>query len=937
MTWKRDNETSMSMTLPYYPPLPVAPQSVSQATVDLCGAWAYQQPVLDRFARQPLDTDCVLDVPGEVVMQGLAYDPATGIALERVVTIPADWAGHAIRVRFEAVYSACAVWIDGRPVAQHMGGFTPFDIDITALAKPGTTLRLTLHVDNSSVADLLAFGTRYADHPLIGIPRKAFLYALPATHILGLGVSTLFRDNDYSRAVLRLEMDVSQSSDLDVSLIDPDGKETSLGKSPVSARDVVEFEVAGPRLWDTETPSLYTLKLGFGGALYERKIGFREFTVKDRRPHLNGQPILLRGVNHHETHPTTGRADTARWAETDVRLFRDANVNLLRTSHYPPTIELAEACDAAGMLLEVEAPVCFAFGQFSYMPEWDKLSKQQQDAMSDYVEAASLEMVAFYRSHPSVVIWSVANESHWAPPFARSSRAIRDADPNRVQTFNWWRLGEGCEDHVEIANHHYPNSGKVHAFADNSRPILFDEFAHLYCYNDRELATDPGLRHLWGGFLARQWEEIVALPNGAGGSIWAAVDDWFAVPQPGGGIEWHGYGEWGPIDGWRRLKPEYEDMKRAFDPLRVTMSEGETGDAIDAEIGNRFDFADLKEVEIEWRLGERSGGETIAGAPGSSASVQLPAPAPGECLELAARLPRLRYERVFRHSGAAATGAAVDAPVIPFAEERAKLTVGEWVIGPGADGLMFTHGEALDGSISLALVPRQPSRGQGVRNAKDDVPLDNAAGAWAVERIAVEDGRGIMSGRYDAAIGTFEFTGREDGSLVLSYEFVLSEKFKPLQFGVEIVSDKALGVLEWQSAEPCDLAATNPARGTGRALAWRDREAGADKTRSEQPDWPWAHDQTAFGTNDFCSTKRDVQRASLLDERGRGIAVRQPDGMHVRAQSRAEATHLLVLDFSGPGSEHFLSSFEEPVILKPGDRISGCVILEAANQPEDGG
>lgn len=925
------------MTLPHYPPLPVAFESVSQTVVDLCGAWAYQQPVLDRFARQPLDTARVLNVPGEVVMQGLAYDPSTGIALEREVAVPADWAGHVIRVRFEAVYSACEVWIDGQPVAQHVGGFTPFDVDITSIAKAGKTLRLTLHVDNSSAADLIAFGTRYADHPLIGIPRKTFLYVLPAICILGLGVSTQFQDGDYSHAVLRLDLDVSQTTDLDVSLTDPDGKQTSLGRTMVSASGVVEFDVPEPVLWDTETPSLYTLKLDFGGARYERRIGFREFTVKDRRPHLNGQPILLRGVNHHETHPTTGRANTARWAETDVRLFRDASVNLLRTSHYPPTIELAEACDAAGMLLEVEAPACFAFGQFSYMPEWDKLPRQQQDAMGDYIEAASLEMVAFYRSHPSVVIWSVANESHWCPPFARSSKAMREADPARVQTFNWWRLGEGCENYVEIANHHYPISGKVFEFGDNSRPILFDEFAHLYCYNDRELATDPGLRHLWGGFLARQWEEIVALPNGAGGSIWAAIDDWFAVPQPDGGIEWHGYGEWGPIDGWRRVKPEYDGMKRAFDPLHLTMTEVEADDAIDVDVENRFDFADLKDVEFVWKLGERSGRERVAGVPWARASFRLPAPAASQRLELVAQLPRLGYRRVFHHSGAAVAGTAVDASDIPFAEEGAILKSGDWTISPGPGGFAFSHRNELEGSVSLALVPRQMARGSGVRNPKDDVPLENAAGAWTVENTAVQGGRSVISGRYEYATGQFELTGREDGSLVLSYDFVLSEKFKPFQHGIEIVGNKALTVLEWQGTRKCDLDHTNPARGTGRALAWRDREAGADKTRSEEPDWPWAQDQTIFGTNDFCSTKRDVRRASLLDDKGRGIAVTNEDGMHVRAQSQKEAAHFLILGFSGPGSENFLASFEEPVIMKAGDRISGRVVLGATNQSERAG
>lgn len=931
-TTRRD---TVSMMLPHFPELPVSVPSVSQAVVDLCGSWAYQQPVIDRFAKVPLPAQEYLNVPGEVVMQGLAFDQSEGIALERDVAIPCDWEGHAIRMRFEAVYSTCEVWIDGQPVAQHTGGFTPFDVDITSFATPGQSLRLTLHVENNSIADLIAHGTRYADHPLIGISRKAFVYALPSTHILGLGVMTLFPDGDYERALLRLNLDVSKTADLDVSLIDPDGREMRLDKATVSDRGIADFDVKEPQLWDTETPRLYTLKLDFGGTRYERKFGFREFVIKDRRPHLNGQPIFLRGVNHHEVHPTTGRADTARWAETDVRLFRDANVNLIRTSHYPPTTELAAACDAHGMLLEVEAPVCFAFGQFDYMPQWDKLSEQKREAISDYIEAASLEMVAFYRSHPSVVIWSVANESYWAPPFARASKAIRSADPTRPQTFNWWKLDKACRDYVEIANHHYPDAGKVSDFADEPRSIQFDEFAHLYCYNDRELATDPGLRHLWGDFLARQWEEIVALPNGAGGSIWAAIDDWFAVPQLEGGVQWCGYGEWGPIDGWRRCKPEYDEMKRAFDPLRVTMMARVGGDMLDVEIENRFDFADLKEVELTWRCGAQSGLASAQGGPMGRASLELPAPMTGERLELKALLPRLGYERVFHHAGAVVAVDQESVTLSSFTKKDNQVSSGDWTIAASPEGFAFSHRGKLKGSMSLALIPRDFSRRQSVKSADDMVPLNNSVGPWTFESVIVQDGRCILSGHYDVAEGHFALVARTDGSLVLSYDFQLSDAIDPFQMGIQIVAESHLETLEWRSGKPCARDQSNPARGSGRAFAWRDRQLGADQQRAIAPSWPWAHDQTAFGTNDFCSTKRNVQWASLCSELGDGLSVANAEGMHVRAQSKPDATHLYALSFSGQGSEFFHSSFVEPVKRADGDHVTGSFVLTAINQPED--
>jgi hypothetical protein len=611
--------------------------------VDLCGPWRYAQPNFDETATRPVPEDQALNVPGEVVMQGLPYEAGKALVLEREITVPADWSGMARRIRFEAVYSSCTLFVDGVLVGAHLGGFTPFDLDISQHLKPGITVRLTLHVENDGIADLIGFGSRYADHPLVGIPRKAFVYALPHPHLLDLGVATLFHSGDYSRARLRLSLTASDHASVKIHLHAPDGAECLSVTRDIDQVTTLDFDIKAPVLWDTETPALYTLVLLFGGARYERRIGFREIAVHDRKLTLNGRPIRLRGVNHHETHPLTGRADTAKWAETDVRLFREAHVNCLRTSHYPPTIELVEACDRAGMLLEVEAPVCFAFGQFGYMPEWADLRQDSQADISEYIESASLEMVAFYRSNPSVVIWSVANESYWSPAFARSAAAIRAADPTRPLTYNWWKLDPACRDHVEIANSHYPDAGKVADFVTEPRPILFDEFAHLFCYNDRELATDPGLRHLWGGFLARQWDEIVALENGAGGAIWAAIDDWFAVPQPGGGHKWHGYGEWGPVDGWRRKKPEYEELRRAFDPAQVRLPKLVAGQPATVEIENRFDRADLSELDVNWRLGEWTGRARLVGGPGSRASFDIPAANAGDQIEIALALPRLDY------------------------------------------------------------------------------------------------------------------------------------------------------------------------------------------------------------------------------------------------------------------------------------------------------
>lgn len=115
----------------------------------------------------------------------------------------------------------------------------------------------------------------------------------------------------------------------------------------------------------------------------------------------------------------------------DVALFKAAHVNDIRTSHYPPVLELRDGCDRAGILVEVEAPICFALGSFGMTPRWETFNAATQKAASDHIRAVSLEMVAAHGLHPSVALWSVAHESQWCPPFERSSAAIKAADPTR--------------------------------------------------------------------------------------------------------------------------------------------------------------------------------------------------------------------------------------------------------------------------------------------------------------------------------------------------------------------------------------------------------------------------------------------------------------------------------------------------------------------------
>ena len=191
----------------------------------------------------------------------------------------------------------------------------------------------------------------------------------------------------------------------------------------------ISERIGNPLQWSAEKPNLYhlTIELRHGKTVLEtleREVGFRRIEILDRQLYVNGRRIKLAGACHHEFDPLTGRAATMRHAETDVRLMKGANLNLIRTSHYPPTSELLDAADRLGMYVEAEAPFCWVGGALDTSSNL-QATLTPTSAMIDYDHA-----------HPSILFWSLANESHFNPQFLASTRMCKELDPTRPTTFN---------------------------------------------------------------------------------------------------------------------------------------------------------------------------------------------------------------------------------------------------------------------------------------------------------------------------------------------------------------------------------------------------------------------------------------------------------------------------------------------------------------------
>jgi hypothetical protein len=416
-------------------------------------------------------------------------------------------------------------------------------------------------------------------------------------------------------------------------------------------RYLASLPVAAPALWTAETPNLYRMEVEVldGGkplAALERNVGFREIRISGSQLLVNGRPVKLFGANRHEIDPLAGRADTAQWAETDARLFKEANINYVRTSHYPHTREFLDACDRIGLYVEAEGPFC-----------WTRGKGEDDPALFPVWLEATATMLAAQRNHPSVIIWSIANESNpvgktgLLENYRKLNEWVLAADPTRPTTINnEWNNNSGL---TSLANIHYPpNLWEANPdLAGETRPVLIDEHMHNHCYNVQELVEDPGVSEDWPlgrlSFCPANIQDPLSPdstvnrlyhnPLFLGGAIWAGIDETFLLP----GGEAAGYGPWGFVDAWRRKKPEHWHTRMLYSPVFIPAREAAFAEGqrtLEIPVENRFAFTSLGDCKVHWRLGDAKG--TFSGpaiAPGTKANWNFPLPEnarPGTMLEL---------------------------------------------------------------------------------------------------------------------------------------------------------------------------------------------------------------------------------------------------------------------------------------------------------------
>ena len=598
---------------------------VETPAVLLSGTWQFQYSPDSKWDK--------IQVPGEPAMQGYAIEHDKPFTYRKSFTVPADYAGKHTILRFDGVYSYARLFVNDTFVREHHGGFTRWDTDITPFVRPGKKNEIRLEVTDR--LDDISYASGYAHHPIGGILRDVTLFVLPETCLYDFYAETHL-DAAYEDAVLKIgySSPVAGGAEVAYTLTDPSGRRYPLAQSRFPLEEggnMNELPVKNPLKWDAEHPNLYTLTItlskdGKEIGRFDCRIGFRDVKIEKDRMLVNGMPVKLRGACRHDIHPTLGRTTTAELDSLDVILFKRSNMNFVRTSHYPPTERFLEYCDRYGIYVESETAVCFVdtYRQKNYAP-----GKTQDSAeFTPRYLSQCREMVKSFRSHPSILFWSIGNESVYGTNFQQCWDWVKATDKTRPVIFSYpGSVGEK-EPVYDILSMHYQDvngnlnqwNRSTHGFQGEGIPALFDEWAHPACYTYATLQEDPNIREFWGHSIERMWSGLFDAPGGLGGAIWGYVDETFMLPEPKVGTAfWKefartakpedyqgkcvGYGEWGIVDVWRREKPEFWATKKAYSPVRLMTTEVASflsGQRLLLPLYNRFDHTDLDEIKIRY-------------------------------------------------------------------------------------------------------------------------------------------------------------------------------------------------------------------------------------------------------------------------------------------------------------------------------------------------
>ena len=551
----------------------------------------------------------------------------------RTIRVPAEWNGREIYLHFNGIYSAAYVWVNGQKVGYTQGPNNDAEFDVTKYLKPGAENLVCVEVyrwsDGSYIEDQDMFR-------MSGIHRDVYLEARQKLHVQDVRLTSMMggrgRGNGQwsmvngqwkpSRAFLGIDIALQNldkktaDARIDVELVNPQG--TTIQTAILQVTGVengikparLTLEVQNPELWSAEKPNLYTINISVGGDVYTQKYGFRKIENRNGQVFINGKRVMFKGADRHDTHPVYGKAVPVESMIEDILLMKRYNLNMVRTSHYPNDPRMYALYDYYGIYTMDECDLeCHGNHSLSKKPSWE----------AQYVDR-QVRMVLRDRNHPSVIFWSMGNESGGGNNFVTCKKAIQELDDRLIHY-------EGMNEVADMDSRMYPRIDhmiKLDQQADlQGRPFYLCEYAH---------AMGNAI-----GNLQEYWDYIeFESKRMIGGCIWDWVDQSLCKwGEPRTNMYYGGgFGDYpndqdfccnGIITADRHITPKLLEVKKVYQYVDFKLTDDKK-----IRIRNRYCFTPMSDFTFHWSL-LRDGRMIKAGTtslpevlPGDSCFIELP-------------------------------------------------------------------------------------------------------------------------------------------------------------------------------------------------------------------------------------------------------------------------------------------------------------------------
>ncbi|WP_018931687.1 glycoside hydrolase family 2 TIM barrel-domain containing protein [Gracilibacillus lacisalsi] len=533
----------------------------------------------------------------------------TGI-YRRYFYIDPDWENQHIFLRFEGVDSAFHLFINGKEVGYSQGSRIPAEFNVTDYVQTGENA-IAVKVYQWSDASYIEDQDMWW---LSGIFRDVYLLARPSCYVQDFFVETEL-DQDYHHAKLNIETVLNElpteNYNIEYQLYHPERSLVKQAEATIDQQKSVQtIEVEAPLKWSAETPSLYQLFIILKKddqiiEVIPVKVGFRSIELKDGLLLVNGKAIKLKGVNRHDHHPDFGKAVPYDWMVEDVKMMKRHNINAVRTAHYPNDPRFYALCDQYGLYVIDEADLeCHGFeyiGQphlISDDPEW-------QEAYLDRM----IRMVERDKNHPSIMMWSLGNESGYGQNHDAMYQWTKERDPSRLVHYE----GE-CRTIMNGSNmdpEKDPVSSDVFTTMYTDIDILkrlgkkdFLQTPHILCEYAHAMGNSPGA-------LKEYWETFYRYPRLQGGFVWEWMDHGIRKTTEKGEVYFAYGGDFGDepndsnfvMDGLvmsdHTPSPALHEYKKILEPVKISAVDwlGKT-----VTVTNRYDFIDLSHLQLVWTV-----------------------------------------------------------------------------------------------------------------------------------------------------------------------------------------------------------------------------------------------------------------------------------------------------------------------------------------------